>query len=171
VKTLKTLGIAIAVLMATAAVAYGADQVRDRGSEPQHDQDPDKVQLQKKLHEVSDQDVVSDALLKAKDATDDDARPTQTRDRDRDQLRDGSCGECDGDASGDGDCTQAQDCSQTQTQTQTHDGNAWDDGDAGHEGDGGGSGGTGGSGDDPGPNGDGGCGDGQGDGGCGDGGH
>lgn len=153
-KTLKTLGIAIAVLMATAAVAYGADQVRDRGSEPQHDQTPDKIQLQKKLKDGSGQAATSGSRLKAEDGTDD-AGPTRSRDRDRDQLRDGSCGECDGD--GDGECTQAQDCSQTQTQT--HDGNAWGDGDAGHEGDGGHKG-------DGGHEGDGGQGDG-----CGDGGH
>lgn len=170
-KTLKTLGIAIAVLLATAAVAYGADQIRDRGSEPQHDQTPDKIQLQKNLKDGSGQAVTTDSLLKTDDATDDDAGPTQSRDRD--QLRDGSCGECDGDGDGDGECTQAQDCSQTQTQTQTHDGNAWDDGDAGHEGDGGqGDGGQGDGGQGDGDCGDGGQGDGDGgQGGCGDGGH
>ena len=151
-RIVKTLAIALAVMLATTAVAYGADQVRQR------DQSPDRVKLQQQKRDGSCQDVTT-TVAGDQAAADDpvaDRTPAQTRDRDRDQLRDGSCGDdqCPQTQAQTRDRTQdrEQDCTQTQTQVETrsHDGNAWDDGDAGHEGQGAGGHGAG-----PGHNGDG----------------
>jgi len=133
-RIVKTLAIALAVMFATAAVAYGADQVR------QSDQSPDRVKLQQQARDGSCRDAttsVADDQAVADDPVDD-TTPAQTRDRDRDQLRDGSCGDdqCAQTQAQTCDRTQdrEQDCTQTQAETRSHDGNAWDDGDAGHEG-------------------------------------
>ncbi len=142
-KILKTLAVAIVVLLAAAAVAYGADQIRDRGTQPQRDKSPDKVKLQKQLRNGSCRDVANQCPRKVKDPTDRPAKPSRTCDRDRDQLRDGSCGVHDGDRR----CTQTRqgtqtrECTQTrqgtQTRTQPHQDSGQRGGGGGHHGGGG----------------------------------